>query len=451
MKRKILQVLCSSCLILLSQIEGRAQVTLLQDYTNNYSAPIGTFQGINFREAGFSGLYPIPNTNGKEFWTISDRGVNVDCANANPAGCKPTYDKLFAFPTYAPKIHRIRVNTDSVQILQTITMKRPNGTTATGLMNPTGIGSTAAEVVTTDTVVTCGVGNANFNSKTASKDIWGIDSEGLIVDKDGNFWISEEGGPTIWKLNKNGVVVKRYTPYASSVEAEDVQIDPVFATRKNNRGFEGLSITPSGKIYAVIQSPLLNPTTSAGENTQIHRILEIDPVTNATQMFVFLNDGIIGASGGNQIRLRDWKIGDMAAINDHEFLLILAAARGTSDFKRVYKIDITGATPVTSGLYSGVTLEQLVDATGLTANSITPVGKTLFVDLLTHNWPSVLDKAEGLAIINDSTIAICNDNDFGQTCPLADGIAIPTANKSHVITYRLQGSDKLSGYVPPVY
>ncbi|HRG38934.1 MAG TPA: esterase-like activity of phytase family protein, partial [Bacteroidia bacterium] len=165
----------------------------------------------------------------------------------------------------APKIHRIRLENGEVQVLQTISMKQPNGTTATGIINPTGFGSTAAELASTDTVLDC----ANFLSKTAAKDVWGIDSEGLIVDKDGNFWICEEGGPTVWKLNKNGVVIKRFTPYANKVGAEsvDVQIDTVFKYRKNNRGFEGITITPNGKIYAIIQSPVLYPTKAVGEHT----------------------------------------------------------------------------------------------------------------------------------------------------------------------------------------
>jgi hypothetical protein len=302
---------------------SKAQIALVQDYENTVSPTIGTFQGIEFKEAGFSGLYAIPGTNGKEFWTVSDRGVNVDGANANPSTCRPTYDKIYGFPTYAPKIHRIRLNGSSVEILQTITMKRPNGTNATGIINPTGFGSTALEVASTDTVLTCD----NFNLKTAPKDEWGIDSEGIVVDADGNFWICEEGGPTIWKLNPNGVVLQRYTPYANQPGSliQDIQIDSVFEFRKNNRGFEGIALTPNGKIYAFIQSPLLYPTKTVGENSRIHRILEIDPSTNQTQMFVYLNDGIIGASGSNQIRLRDWKIGDMAAINNHEFLVLEAA------------------------------------------------------------------------------------------------------------------------------
>ncbi len=322
-------------------------------------------------------------------------------------------------------------------------MKRPNGSGASGLLNPTGFGSTAAELVSTDTVLDC----SRFNLKTSSKDVWGIDAEGIIVDKDGNFWICEEGGPTIWKLNSNGVVLKRFTPYAnlSGAQPEDVMIDTVFKYRKNNRGFEGISITPNGKIYAIIQSPLLYPTSTVGENTMIHRILEIDPSNNATRMFAYLNDGIIGAAGANQIRLRDWKIGDMAAINDSMFLLIEHTFRGTTDRKNIYLININGATNVNSGLYGGKTLEALVDATGLATNSIKPVKKTLFLDLLANSWLAALDKPEALAIINDSTIVVGNDNDYGQTCPLANGIAIATTTTCHMYVYGLKGTNKIPG------
>jgi hypothetical protein len=443
--RRRLRWACTVILTVLC-LQANAQISLLRDYENNESAPIGTFQGINFREAGFSGLHSIPNTNGKEFWTLTDRGVNVDAANANPEGCRPTYDKIYAFPSYAPKIHRIKLRDDgSIQILQSITLKRPNGTDASGIINPTGFGSTAAEVASTDTVLNC----ANFSSKITAKDVWGIDSEGIAVDKQGYFWICEEGGPTIWKVNPNSVVVKRYTPYANlpGAESQDVQIDSVFKYRKNNRGFEGISIAPNGKIYAIIQSPILYPTKSVGEGTRVHRILEIDPVTNAQRMFVYLNDGVIG-SGSSQIRLRDWKIGDMTAINDHEFLVLEAALRGTTDIKRMYKIDISAATPVTSGLYGGKTLEGLVDANGLAANGITPVTKTLFMDLLANGWNPVLDKAEGIAIINDSTIAINNDNDYGQVSPLENGIAVATGNKSHTFVYSLKGDNKLTTFEP---
>lgn len=443
MKKKLQSMLVCFGVLLTAQVEVSAQVVKLQDYVNKNSPLIGTFQNMEYYEAGFSGLYPIAGTNGKEFWTVSNRGVNVDAANANPAACHPTYDKLYGFANYAPKIHRIRVHGDSIQILQTITMKRPDGTGATGLLNPTGFGSTAIEQASTDVVTDC----ADFATKTAQKDIWGIDSEGIVVDKQGNFWICEEGGPTIWKLNSNGVVINRFTPYGNlqGIEAQDIAIDDVFKNRKNNRGFEGIAITPSGKIYAMIQSPLLFPSKSIGEATQVHRLLEIDPATNTTKVFVYLNAGIIG-TGGDQIRLKDWKLSDMAAISDSTFLVIEAALRGTTDIKKIYKINITGATPVTSALYSGSTVEGLVNMAGLTANNIVPVKKTLFLDLYAVGWDPALEKAEGLAIINDSTIAVSNDNDYGQFSPAEDGIATATGIKSHLVTYRLKGANKLNNY-----
>ncbi len=442
MQNQFKSILMSLGILLIASTFSKAQIGVLKDYQNTNSPTIGTFMGVSFREGGFSGMYPIPNTNGTEFWVLSDRGVNVDCGSANLSTCRPTYDKMYAFPTFSPKIYRIRLKGSSVEILKTITVKRPDGTGATGLLNPTGFGSTAAEVPSTDTVLTC----SRFNLKTVAKDIWGTDPEGIAVDKQGNFWICEEGGPTIWKLNSNGVVLNRFTPYANQVGAQpqDIYIDSVFKYRKNNRGFEGLSITPNGKIYAMIQSPILYPTQSIGEGTRVHRILEIDPTTNATKMYAYLNDGIIGASGSNQIRLRDWKIGDMAAINDSTFLVLEAALRGTGDKRSVYLININGATAVNSGLYGGKTLEALVDSAGLASNGIKPVKKKMFMDLLANGWDPTLDKAEGLAIINDSTIAIGNDNDFGQTCPLANGIPIATSITSHVVTYRLKGSNKIS-------
>jgi secreted PhoX family phosphatase len=446
MRKSLQSMLVCFGVLLVSQIEVKAQIVRLQDYVNKNSARIGTFQDIDFHEAGFSGLYPIAGTNGTEFWTVSDRGVNVDAASANPSACRPTYDKIYGFQNYAPKIHRIRVHGDSIQILQTITMKRPDGSGATGVLNPTGFGSTSLEEASTDTVLTC----ANFSAKIAPKDVWGIDSEGIVVDKQGNFWICEEGGPTIWKLNSNGVVLTRFTPYGNltGIEPQDIAIDAVFATRKNNRGFESIAITPSGKIYALIQSPLLNPTKAVGEATQVHRLIEIDPATNATKVFVYLNDGVIGTSGPDQIRLSDWKLSDMAAISDSTFLVIEAALRGTRDVKNIYKINIKDATPVTSALYNGSTVEGLVNLAGLTTNSIVPVKKTLFADMFSTEfaWDHALEKAEGIAIINDSTIAIVNDNDYGQASPTANGVATATGIKSHLVTYRLKGTNKLTNY-----
>jgi hypothetical protein len=102
---------------------------------------------------------------------------------------------------------------------------------------------------------------------------------------------------------------------------------------------------------------------------------------------------------------------------------------------------------VTSGLYAGVSLEALVDSAGLAGASVKAVKKTLVMDLLASGWDAALDKAEGVTIINDSTIAFCNDNDFGQSCPLANGIPVATSNLSHIVVFNLKGADKIQNFV----
>jgi hypothetical protein len=436
-----------------------AQITLESIHENLSSPTIGVFQGITFREGGFSAMQYIPNTNGTEFWIVTDRGVNVDAANANttaapsaqyPTGCVPTYDKIYAFPSYAPKIMKVKIVGNDVQILQSITLKRPNGADVSGLLNPTGFGSTSAEVASTNVVTDC----ANFDANTTAKDIWGIDSEGIDIDSDGNFWICEEGGPTIWKVNPNGVVLKRYTPYAL-MYPEDVAIDASFSFRRNNRGFEGITITPNGKVYAIIQSPMYykNVSGTAGSgtlgNSRIHRILEIDPATNTTRMFAYVNDGQIGTS--SDIRPRDQKIGDLKAINNTTFLVIEQAARGAQNIKKLYQIDISGATPVMSGLaYNGnsKTLEELDSPANLASNGVTPVAKTLLFDIHANGWPIALDKAEGITIIDANTIALCNDNDYGQFSATENGIAAENNAKSTIFIYKLNGVNTLQNYIP---
>lgn len=437
MKKVLLLSIAGAALIGINS--SKAQIVLLNDYQNHTSDSIGIFQGNLYREGGFSTLYPIPNTNGKEFWTCSDRGVNVDAANANSDECHPTYDKMFCFPDYAPKIHRIRLDGDSVEVLQTIVIKRPTGENARGVLNPTGYGSKEVEQGSTDTVANCD----DFNNKIAPKDYWALDPEGIVKDSLGFFWVGEENGPTIWKMDSTGKVVKRFTPYADmdSASDNDVLIDTVFKYRKNNRGFESMAMTPNGKLYTIIQSPLLYPDKNTGENTQIHRLLELDPATNATRMFVYLNDSIVG-DGDDKVRMRDWKVGDMAAINDSTFLVIEAGQRGETDIKKIYLINIAQATPVVND-YDGETLESLTDIIGLQAANIKPVTKTLFLDLKENGWPTELDKSEGIAIINDSTIAVGNDNDFGQFSPDENGIATLTGKKCHVFTYGLKGENKI--------
>lgn len=386
---------------------ARAQEIKLVKYEFKTPPVIGTHSGVTIREGGISGLHYIHGSE-KEFYLITDRGPNADANEAN-AG-KETI--LFAFPDYTPKIFKARAEGDSLRIIETFTLKKSGGAHASGIPHPVGLGN-SGEVAWVDT------------SKTlANLDAWGIDSESIAADQNGDWWIGEEYGPTIWHVNgKTGEVIKRYTPFAAS--ACEVTIDSVFAKRRPNRGFEGIACTPNGKVYAMLQAPIYNPDKAAGESSRLHRILEIDPKTEATRMFVYEHETPTAS-----LKNKEWSIGDMAAINDHEFLVIEHAAKKDENVKKIFKIDIAKATPITREDFNGETLEQLENAENCLANGIVPVQKALYMDLLANGWDASHRKPEGITVMNDTTIAVINDNDFGVDSPDADGVLVNTGRKT---------------------
>ncbi|MBK6620873.1 MAG: esterase-like activity of phytase family protein [Saprospirales bacterium] len=195
---------------------------------------------------------------------------------------------------------------------------------------------------------------------------------------------------------------------------------------------KGVAYTPNGKIYAIIQSPADNPTVAVGNTGRLVRMVEIDPQTDEVRQFVYEMNPETG-----QIRTRDWKVGDLVAVNNNEFLLVEHAERNGWNVKNIYKIDISGATALTTEDFGGQTLEQVGNASGLAAFGVNVVQKEFVFDLLEAGWDLSHDKPEGLTIINDSTIAVVNDNDFGIDSPAGDGSVTFTGKTTRLYIFGL--------------
>ena len=373
-------------------VEQRNTGVELQKFCVENPPLIGVFNETTFYEGGLSGLHYIPGTD-MEFYTINDRGPNFDASDHPLADGKNI--KLFPFPDYTQKILKLKVEGDELIAVDVKTISTADGTPTSGLPVP-GLGGEWPEVAWSD-----------FSATNAGWDSLGIDAEGIVQDADGNFWIVEEYRPSILKTDgQTGEILKIYSPFP--IPKSSIPLDEVLKKRRPNRGFEAVAVVPEGKVYAMMQSPLWNPDRSMNDHSRIVRILELDPKTGDTQFYLYEMRAAEGA-----LRQADWKIGDMVAVNHHQFLVIEHASRNENQYFDIFLIDIQDATPIKEEGYDGKTPEELLDKDGLTSAGIVPVSKQHFINLLELGYDRSHDKPEGITILDSRTIAVVNDNDYG--------------------------------------
>jgi len=243
-----------------------------------------------------------------------------------------------------------------------------------------------------------------------------LDAEGIRVAPDGNIFVSDEYGPYIYEFNRQGrrirtIPVPAKFSIAHPSASGATELSENSSGRQSNRGMEGLAISPGGNtLFGLMQSPLLqdgaldNNLKRIGVNI---RLLKLDLKTRATQEFVYpLEDGV--ENGANEI----------LAINDHEFLVIErdGLSGGAAKFKRIFRIDIQGATDVSK--------LSALPRTG--SAGFKPVSKTLFIDLLDPHYglagAAFPEKIEGLAFGPDlpdgrHVLYVTSDNDLSSTKP----------------------------------
>lgn len=245
-----------------------------------------------------------------------------------------------------------------------------------------------------------------------------LDPEGLRMSNDGaSVFLTDEYGPYVYRFNrKSGLRTGVYAlpnsfaiMHSSANGDEEISANSI--GRVGNKGMEGLAISPDGTaLFGIMQSPLLQDGATAAPYT---RIVRIDVATGATTQYAYPLSNI-----GTASKPKYPTVSEIVAINSHEFLVAERDGKGLGDnstaaFKRLYRIDLNGATDV-SGF------------TGSAALAPYAVAKTLFLDLVSalgaHGFTAtnLPAKLEGMSfgpdlIVNGTskhTLWIANDNDF---------------------------------------
>jgi hypothetical protein len=355
------------------------------------------------------------------YWMITDRGPNAD---AVPSG------KTFPVPEFTPTILKVRTVGSTIEILQSLPITGVNDAAfgVTGLPNMFNLSEAPAP---NEPIYACDLGALPVNPVVGNPtNPNGIDSEGLVRLRDGSFWVVEEYGPLLLRIDANGRVVKRFfpadllnyfpagTPTGYAADDSTRSFPAIYGLkRKLNRGFEGLTMSPDEKtLYIALQSPLNNPGSSAGNAARNTRILAFDigreqVVAEYVYRFQPAAEFDNPATGLTGNRARDMKISALAMLDQRRMLVL----ERTDFIAKIYLVDLKPATDILRSRWDDVlttpTLEQLVSDSSVADAAIVALPKTLVATF--DSTQGAPQKIEGLAVLNGDTLVIANDNDFG--------------------------------------
>ncbi len=375
---------------------------------------------FEIRNGGYGSAMTAHPSVANQFYALTDRGPNAKYEGEQGKG------KTFPVANYTPRIGLFEVQADgSVEMLETILLRRPDGTPITGLPNSSDLGGTGETPYYADGSPILVDDSKPFNDDPASPDYnplrlddYGLDGEGLVALSDGTFWISDEYGPHMVHFDAEGKEIERINAFAQD-ERNLHTLPAEFGNRRANRGMEGLAITPDETtLVGIMQSTMRNPNKDVQKCT-VTRIVTVNLESGAVSQYLYRQEKDANSNS------------EIVALSNTEFILV---ERDSGFFlqkpeaqKHVYRIDISGATDLETvtaegtsqdeelGLLIGAeTIEQAVFNNGweaLDAVGIVPVAKTLVIDMVAQvGYPH--DKMEGLWVINESTLGVLNDDDF---------------------------------------
>ncbi|MFM9977753.1 MAG: esterase-like activity of phytase family protein [Sphingomonadaceae bacterium] len=274
-----------------------------------------------------------------------------------------------------------------------------------------------------------------------------FDPEGFVRRANGNMLVSDEYGPSVYEFDAAGNFVRAFTTPANLVpknangdtdyvagRTATAPALPIVNGRQDNRGFEGLTLSPDGtKAYAIMQDPLVNEgSQNDGRRSRNLRIVEFDVASGtATKQFAYVLESLADINArvpnntfGATAQGRNIGVSSITALADGSFLVIERDNRGLGvddptganpvSTKRVYRIRLDGATDVSNVSFAG--------SNDLPAGVIA-VSKALYVDVqaaLAAAGLNPLEKIEGLSFgkpLADGTLTmfLVTDNDFSVT------------------------------------
>ncbi len=198
----------------------------------------------------------------------------------------------------------------------------------------------------------------------------GADCEDIAFDaRDGTFWIADETGPSVrqFRLTRNG-------PSRRGEMIRELEIPPIFRTRRPNLGFEAIAVDPvTGDLWTANEEALPPDGAASGPDSgSTVRLLRFDAEQRPAAQFAYVTETVGTRPPKSHPRERS----GLVALGILPGSRLLALERAL-DVQRLLIADV----PVFT---SRIFLVEAMDATdvsslrdGLKGREFTPVRKTL--------------------------------------------------------------------------
>lgn len=313
-----------------------------------------------------------------------------------------------------------------------------------------------------------------------------LDAEGLVRRLDGSFYVSDEYGANIYYFAANGQLqgvlgVPEALRPRTGGQLNFNSITPPDTGRRNNQGFEALSLTPDGRsLVTILQSATLQDSGTSQQTRANTRILVYDiasnPVPTAPAREYVLQLPVYRDNGNGQAANRTAAQSEMLALNETQFLVLARDSNGLGTgnttpivYKSVLLVDIAGATNIAGSAFDTTTTP--ISPGGTLRTDIRPVQTAEAVNLLNPvqlgrfgmnlntnpaTQTTLSEKFEAMGLVpvlserapNDYFLLVGNDNDFLTRQGRINGQSYDAGinNDSVILAYRLT----LPTYVDPL-
>lgn len=378
-------------------------------------APLGTIDlpagPMHLRMGYGSGLARRPGDPPDVVWAVGDRGPNLKVEVLvehygvehlrRHLGRKGA--KVMMLPEVGPRIARLRIGSDRVELLGEQALHDGAGRLVSGLPIPGGEDARREPAL-------------DLAGNDLTPDPAGFDTEAIAATRDGGFWIGDEFGPSLVRVAGDGRVLARCVPEGVALPGAPFPVRAVLpaiaAHRQLNRGFEALALSADEQwLFLAFQSPLAHPDVAAHKAARHVRLWKLDAATLAVAaQYLYpldLPDSFLRDSARGEVDRSDIKVSEMVWIGPDRLLLLERASLTT----RVYQVELGPAFSLPASHLDPVTRPTVEEMSAAGTLDLPVLAKHLLLD--TDLAPELPGDQEGMLVLSPTELLLVNDSDFG--------------------------------------